>query len=282
MSDPITYKNITLEDIDRSIRDWFDKTVNVRVKTPQEEMHKVPTIFSSGERWATGRTKQTFRDDNGVLILPIISVRRVSVDPDTSKMALGVQTDKIQVSKLVNPDTSRLRNLQAPPVGVTGRDRWDHPPVYDVYTIPFPDRMQATYQLVIQAQFISQMNDILQKVWKSLDIQKSFVAPLENDGRSPPRVSQYENAPQLHSRYVVGFLDSGASDSGNLEEFTDTERIIKYSTEIRVPFVLLTSPEGQPYPVKVERTSYKLVINSETVTSVNDPRMLDKIFGKPR
>ena len=274
IGDPVAYQNINLEDIDRAIRDWFDKTVNAHVKTPQQELQKVPVIFSSGERWSTGRMRQVFRDENGVLILPIISVRRVSIEPDPSKMALGVQTDRIQIAKRVDPKTSQIRNLYP---------NRKYPAIYDVYTIPFPDRMQAMYQLVVQTQFISQMNDILQKTWRVLDIQKSFVAPFENDGRQPPRVNQYgspyEAVKPLPGRYVVGFLDSTATDSGNIEEFTDAERIVKYSTEVRVPFVLLTAPEGEPSPVKVERTAYKLVLKESAIDTYHDPEVMDEIFG---
>lgn len=286
---PVDYRTTTLEDIDRAIRDWFDKTVNARVKTPQEELHKVPVIFSSGERWSTGRTKQAFRDENGVLILPIISVRRVSIEPDPSKMALGVQTDKIQIARLVDPKTTQVKNLLARQVEGNRDYRTTQQKgcaIYDVYTVPFPDRLIATYQLVIQAQFISQMNDILQKTWRVLDIQKSFVAPFENDGRDPPRINQYAHPYQdvkpLTGRYVVGFLESTHTDGGNLEELTDTERIIKYTTDIKVPFVLHTAPEGETSPVKVERTAYKLVLKTEVVNQVEDPADLEKIFGGPR
>ena len=278
-NDPVEYRDVNLENIDLAIKDWFVKTVDARVKDQTGELRTVPVVFSSGERWVTGRTKQTFRDKNGVLILPIISVRRVSIDPDMSKMALGVQTPNIQIAKRVDSRSSEIKNLQTLSGTPTGS-----PPVYDVYTIPFPDRMQATYQLVIQTQLITQANEILQKIWHSLDIQKSFVAPLENNGRQPPRSKQfggvYDPVEPLTSRYVVGFLDGVANDAGNFEEFTDNERIIKYTTDIRVPFVLLTSPEGAPSPVKVTRTAYKVVVKDEVVTRGTSMKQLDDIFNK--
>jgi hypothetical protein len=127
------------------------------------------------------------------------------------------------------------------------------------------------------------MNDILQKMWRSLDIQKSFVAPFENDGRVPPRTYQYEApyqpVPALNPRYVVGFMENPASDAGNFEEFTDQERIVKYSTEVTVPFALQLSPEGLPRPIKVEQTSYKVVMKDENFHFVDDPDELDSIFG---
>lgn len=283
MSDPVNYQDVTVETIDRAIRDWFDRTVDARVKVQDNELKKVPVIFSSGERWSTGRLKQAFRDENGVLILPIISVRRTNITPDPTKMALGVQTDNIQIAVRVDPKTNAIQNLEKYKSSPYKRD---YPPIFNVYTIPFPERMISTYQVVIQTQFISQMNEILQKTWRSLDIQKSFVAPFENDGRVPPRTYQYgspyQPVPPLPSRYVVGFMENPATDNGNFEEFTDQERIIKYSTELTVPFALQLSPEGLPQPVKVQQTAYKVVMKDENFRFVNDPEELDEIFGRHR
>jgi hypothetical protein len=86
----------------------------------------------------------------------------------------------------------------------------------------------------------------------------------------------------LSAPYVVGFLESAAQDGGNFEEFTDGERIIKYSTEIRVPAALQTSPEGVENPIRVERTAFKLVIKDESVKFVDDPEELEEIFGPIR
>jgi hypothetical protein len=273
------YQNVTIETIDRAVRDWFDRTVDARVRDPSGELTKVPVQFSQGERWAA---RAAFRDENGVLILPILALRRTGIDPDPTRMALGCQTEYIQVAKLVDPKTNDIQNLES---GKKVADRRDYPPVFDVYTIPFPDRVMANYQLVIQAQYISQMNEILQKIWRSLDIQKSFVAPFENDGRRPPRVNQYGFAdpyqppPPLNSPYVVGFLESTSTDAGNFEEFTDSERIVKYTTEVKVPCAIQTSPEGEPPALKVQRTAYKLVMKDEVVRTVDQLSDLDAIFG---
>jgi hypothetical protein len=237
--------------------------------------------FSQGERWSAGRSKQAFRDTIGVLILPIVAVRRVGIRNDPTKMALGVQTESIQISMLVDPKTNEIKNAEHLKPDALARK---YPAIYDVYTIPFPDRLQGNYQLVIQTQYISQMNEVLQKIWRSLDIQRSFVAPFENDGRHTPRSDQfggpYREATPLNKPYVVGFMEEDMTDSGNLEEFTDTERIIKYSTNINVPFALQTSPEGEVPAVQITRTAYKAVFKDENFHFVDDPAEMDKIFGK--
>jgi hypothetical protein len=279
----IHYENITIESVDRAIRDWFDLSVDCRVQSSDGQLRKVPVVFSSGERWAVGRTRQTFRDENGVLMLPVISVRRTSVEPNPAQTMLGTQVPKITFARRVDPKTNEIKNLEGPKHPSIKRD---YPPVYDTYTIPFPSGMVATYQVVVQTQYITQMNDILEKMWRTLDIQKQFVAPLENNGRQQtPRNTQMQMEGVEHimrKPYVVGFMDSSANDSGNFEEFTDTERIVKYQTDVKVPWVMFNQPEGQEPSVKVERSAYKLVIKDENVRFVDDPEELDKIFGNSR
>jgi hypothetical protein len=268
----------TLREVDLAIKDWFDKTVNARVEFPDGQLKKVPVIFSQGERWSVGRTRQAFRDENGVLILPVISVRRVSLTPDPSMSTLGVQTENFQIARRVNMKTNVLRDLET---NKPNEQRLGYNPVvYDVYTMPYPDRFIGSYELVLQTQYIGQMNDLLQKIWRMMDVQSSFVAPLHNDGRHPPVVNGHTDAKPLDFPYVVGFLDVTANDSGNFEDFTDTERIIKYTTQIKVPMVLVTEPDGESATVSVHRTAYKVVIPEENVRFVDDPRELDKIFGK--
>jgi hypothetical protein len=273
--DEHNFQFVQIRDVDQAIVDWFDKTVNARVQFPDGNLKKVPVVFSQGERWAAGRSG--FRDENGILILPVIAIRRTNISPDPSMSALGVQVDKLQISKQVNPKTNELMNLEKLK-SISNQLPYD-PIVYDVWTIPFPDRIISTYELVIQTQYIGQMNTVLQNFWRMLDIQKQFVAPLQNDGRHPPISGQFEDAKPLCSPYVVGFLDNDYNDSGNFDEFTDTERIVKYTTQIKVPAVLMTPHDGEVSPFKVERTAYKVVIPDENVRFVENQAELDEIFG---
>jgi hypothetical protein len=274
MPKDVAIPNVGIEDVDRAIRDWFDRTMDVRVES-QGGLKKVPVMFSQGERWAVGRTRQAFRDENGVLILPIMSLRRVSLDPNPEGTVLGVQVPSIQIAKRIDPKSREIKNLEKQKQ--LGRN---FPAIYEVYTIPFPNALVATYQLVIQTQYITQMNAILEKMWRQMDIQKSFVAPLKNDGRQPPADNQYALEKAIDFPYVVGFLEGTATDSGNFEEFTDTERVIKYSTDVTVPFVMQVDPGIDPPAVKVERTAYKVTLKDENWHFVDDPDELEKIFGK--
>ena len=273
------YSDVTLETVDKAVFDWFDRSVDAHVQHPNGERKKVVVMFASGERWATSREKRGMRDTNGVLILPIITLRRSGIDPSPVMSALGTETAKFQISKRISPKTNDLMNLNTSRVP---SKRLARPVIYEVTTIPFPDRSILTYELQVQAQYIVQMNSILEKIFHELDIGKSFVAPFENDGKHPQLGEDFEKRTPIDRGYVVGFMDSNGSDTGNFEEFTDQERIVRYSSQIRVPTVLQLDPEGEQPSVQVERTTFLLNFGEEKICLVDDPEEIEKIFGPDR
>jgi len=271
------YQNVTFETIDQAVVSWFDQTVDAHVLQPNGDRKKVVVNFSAGERWITARERRGLRDKNGVLILPLISLRRTGIEPSPTMSALGTETATLQISKRISPKTNDIQNLYK------NRDPQfrtpSKPTVYEVTTIPFPDRSIISYEVQIQAQYITQMNTILEKMFHELDLNKSFVAPFENEGRHPPIGVPFEERKLLDKSYVVGFFDASVTDGGNFEEFTDQERIVRFNTSIRVPAVLQLDPEGEKPSVQVERTAFKLGFAEEKIKFVDDPYELELIFG---
>lgn len=268
----IEYRPVTLEAIDRAITGWLDGTVAVHVEHSMGERKRVPVVFSSGERFARSREKKGIRDKNGVLILPVMSLRRMGVSPEQGMQALGVETQNFQISRRIAPDTSRMKNAEQ------RRKFWARPaaPVYEITTIPFPTRVIVNYELNIQTQYVTQMNTVLEKVFSELDIQKSFVAELDNHHRHPALGEERE---LLKKHYVVGFIENEMSDSGNFEEFTDRERIVSYKIGIQVPATLQLDPEGEKPSVQIEKTSFGLRFMPERVTFVDGKDEIERIFG---
>jgi hypothetical protein len=272
----VPYRNVTIESIDWAINDWFDKTVDVHAPFPNSDRKKVPVVFASGERWVTAREKKGIRDKNGVLILPVISLRRTGIDPRPEMQALGTEEKRIQIARRIHPDTNEIKNLNK---NRPNAFKMKEGAVYEITTIPFPDRSVVRYELQIQAQYIIQMNEILEKIFHQLDIQKSFVAPLDNEGRQPIK-EETGHEEIMSQHYAVGFFENTAASRDNYDEFTDQERIIKWSTDITVPATLQLDPEGQQPSIKVEQTAFKVDFGGEKFCFVDDPEELDKIFGK--
>lgn len=275
----VAVQKITLETIDQAINDWFDKTLDIHVEYPNGERKKVQVTFASGERWVTARQRKGIRDRNGVLILPLISIRRTSIEPTPNMQALGIETPSLTIAKQISGKTNNLMNLNKARSSAL-KSAADEV-VYEVTTIPFPDRSIMTYEVIVQSQYITQTNSIMEKIFHMMDLQKSFVAYFDNPKRQPS-VEPFESRKQINEGYVVGFMDSTHSTTGNFEEFTDQERIVRWTTTIRVPTTLQLDPEGTGPAIKVERTSFKVGFGSETICVLDSVEELDKIFGSKK
>lgn len=271
------YQNITIEDVDQALYDHFDRVVDAHVRHPTDDLRKVPVMFASGERWVTGRDQRGIRDKNGVLILPVMSLRRTSIEQNTTMSALGTETEKITVARRVDGKTGIVQNA------ISSRSlpnrKTDGAVVYEVTTIPFPDRSIAFYELVVQTQYQTQMNEILEKIFANFSLQKSMVFPVRSSkGTIAQPDKDFDERKPMTGYYFVGFAEAAASDSGNLEEFTDTERIVKYKMDIRVPIYLQLDPEGMRPAVQTEKTAFKVGFGDENVCFVDDEYELDLIF----
>lgn len=289
---PVTFENVRLEDVDRAIRDWFDKTVDSHVLDHEGQRKKVKVIFASGERFVTGRDSRGVRDKDGRLILPIIVLRRTSLDPVNGMLALGANIPKLQISRVVSQRSNILKNAASQ--RIISQRNLNESTVYEVSTIPFPFTGVARYELIVQAQYVTQMNEILEKILSQLEFfdVPSFVAPLrdsrggdsikQGDGSTeliPVEDSQYDQRSVLDKYYVCGYLDGDFGDTGNLDEFTDQERIVKYTSSFKVPVYLLLDPEGKKPASQTELTAARVRVGDEQVCFVDDPLELEVIFG---
>lgn len=292
MERPADARQIRIEDVDRAIKRWFDERVDAHVVDQRGTSRKVPVLFAAGERWVSSADERGIRDRDGKLILPVLSLKRMSLDPVNAMSALGTNVPRLQVSKRINDKTSILasNDLSRP---ISDR-RLRSGAVYEIYTIPFPFVGIANYQVVVQSQYMHQLNTIVEKMVAQLEFYDvpSFVVELDRPARPEPLKQgegstenltedfvPYEMRTPLDKPYVVGYLDGDFGDSGNLEEFTDDERIVEMKFNFKVPITLQLDPEGTRPAVQKELTAFNLELGDEETCFVDDPLELDLIFG---
>ena len=228
-------KEVNIRSVDSAVVDYFNKTLKLHVNNPSGRK-KVESLFSTGERWALIR-KNNFRDENGTLILPIISIKRNSIDRTRGFGGMAQETKEITISRKIHPKSSFLQN-NIETRRMTGfPEKKEDKTIYEYLTAPFPDFAIALYTITIWTQYQNHMNEILESIFYAYNWHDSFVMPLDYDGKTP----------KGNSFYFVGFRDGlDINNAGNLEEFTDGERLIKYEYNIKVPFYLLLNPKDQP------------------------------------
>lgn len=271
-----------IEQMDRALFELFDKRLAFQVKV-KEQSTKVPVVFSTGERFALTRRKSPIRDRNNALILPIISIHRKNIDTSASQAGYGTpisfrnqqnyiirkRLDKRDrnYQKIVNKlglknqysvasranfskndvfpgnvahpgRVASRRNgmnlsLLDDPTGTFLRDELGDN-IFEIITLPYPKFLTATYEVTFWTQYMTQMNQIIETMMSQYDGQ--------NYGFEIKSKSGYK---------YVGYIKSPLSNADNFSNFSQEERIIRYTFNIEVPgFLLGIDNPSTPSPIR--------------------------------
>ena len=268
--DDFEFPSCGVEDVDRALFELFDKKLAFEVKV-NEQTTKVPVVFAAGERFALTRRQKPIRDKNNALILPLIAIKRASIGFKTEADAGGTaisfrqNTDYVVRKRLDATDrdyqnvinklsiknqdnvTSRahfISNDISPGNGVipgTTSSRRNGAGIafgggkllfglhgslgdniFEVITVPYPIFIQMNYNITFWTQYMSQMNQLLESLLIKTDGQGREFHLVSNKGFK-----------------FTAFLQGSFTSGDNFENYTDDERIIRYSFDIRVPAYIL-------------------------------------------
>ena len=248
-----------IEQTDRAVFDLFDKKLAFEVIINNKATH-VPVVFAAGERFALTRRRQPIRDKNNALILPIISIHRESINHSPDQAGYGTPISfRDQQSYVVrrrldssDRDYQNIINKQAlkNQKNVTSRANFgasdispgntakpgtiasrrnlgnlsflDHSGpyidskvgnnIFEIITIPYPSFMVIEYEVIIWAQYMQQMNQIVQHLMSRFDGQGHEFEIETREGYK-----------------LVAYVKSPFSTGDNFSEYSNEERIIKYS-----------------------------------------------------
>lgn len=270
--------SIGIEDIDRAVFQLFDKKIFFEV-SHKGTLQKVPVIFASGERFALTRRKNPIRDSENTLILPLVSIMRQNIDFSPSQankrtaIAFREQESYVIKYKLSNRDRKYqniinkqgLKNqlnvsseknfiLNTPTPGFSvkpdsistrrssanigfssvanislGEDLGRN--MFEIIEIPYPEFIAVTYDVVFWTQYMKQSNQMIETLLLNFTGQGEEI-PMTTEGG-------YE---------LVAFFSGPFSNSGtNLDEFTESERIIKHSFSVTIPgYIINPKHPGMP------------------------------------
>jgi hypothetical protein len=234
----IEFDEVTLFSIDKAVYDWFNTKHPTNVKG-----RKTPVTFGAWERFAQMQDNKyddnlnRMRDPSGMLILPMISIRRGDVTYNNDRFVFQ-QADgspRIEISRRVaasNFDANRRVPFDGPHMYSSNRRRSDAP-VMEIATVPYPDFITIPYTITFWASYVRHANYFNDRMW-----QNAYPTDLTYKGY-----------------YFYAFIDSGSNES-NEENYTDEERIIRNSFTMTVEGYLLKKSD-----VNVTRTASKMLMS---------------------
>lgn len=272
-----------IEDVDTAMVNLFENEIKFKSyqqsSAIQKEINvKKPfVIFATGERFALAKRLKPFRDRNGLILLPAVSIRRTTIEQQGGDVFLGEMTIKRRLDesdgdyqKLINrlalknvdslPDTTRSnrgkdKNVQSIREGMLLDDRGplksDH--VYEIISIPFPQFFTATYDVVFWSSYTQHMNYMIETLLSSQIVPgKGFYLKTDK------------------GYWFNASIDNSLTAQDNAEDITDSERLIKYSFKITVRgFLLAPQGPGQRVPFKRYLSSVNVAFETYTAEGVS-------------
>ena len=151
--------SIGVKEIDTAVIKHIRNVMKPKVRE-QNETISVPVLYGNEERWKSIKARGTLRDKNGVIILPMIVIKRtsLSMNPD---MPLSFDNDvKGKFVSVVRSSSGWSKNNRYDRFAVlTGQK-----PVQEFVKTGMPDFVVCSYSVVMMTSFIEQMND-LNNLW---------------------------------------------------------------------------------------------------------------------
>jgi hypothetical protein len=244
-----TLPSCGIEDVDRAFFDLFDKVIPFSYKSKKDDAKtKVSVIFSSGERFALASKKSPVRDSSGAMILPLISISRSGIEQNATK-GLGVSENfnEMVVRKRVAEEdplfqaiqnSKGFRNTGTQSSADRTTDFYKEsgrllqpklgPSIYEVLVIPMPKYFTVKYEVTMWAQYVGQLNEMI----------TTLLGSYINGHRSIKITTK-------KGYWFVAYFDPSISNAGNLDSFTNEERLVKASVTAEVPgYLILPEVDG--------------------------------------
>lgn len=295
VAEDFTIPSCTIEDVDRGVFDLFDKELPLYFRR-KDAMIKTPVIFATGERFAILSRNRPLRDKDDALILPLVSVIRTGIDQENSKGNTLNQGAPIIVKTKLSKDDAVYQRLQnklgfkndddsaisaepktgaglggstapgriatrraAPSISVSARngtvlDLKLDKNIFEFIEIPPVKQYTATYEVTFWAQYTQEMNSMLTVMMNGYveNRRRTFVIETK-EGYT-----------------FTAYVDAALNPQNNFDDFTDSERLVKYSFNLTVAACIVAAQEpGMPVPfrktVSAPEISFDVSSNSRGV-----------------
>tara|TARA_B100001971_G_scaffold213714_1_gene247937 strand:- start:880 stop:1722 length:843 start_codon:yes stop_codon:yes gene_type:complete len=151
--------SITLKDIDTAVINHI-RNIMKPVVMESNEIIKVPVMYGNEERWKSVRGRGVLRDKNGVIILPVMVIKRTSVAMN-DQMPLSFDNDvRGKYISVIRSKSGWSKNNRYDRFSVlTGQK-----PVEEFVKTGMPDFVVCSYNIVMMTAYMEQMND-LNTIW---------------------------------------------------------------------------------------------------------------------
>lgn len=257
-----------IRDADEALFRLFDEDIgfvvdrrSARDKTLDPK--KPFVVFAAGERFAVAKKLKPPRNTQGSLILPAISIRKTGITQESADMTsrgMNQHTGNIIVRRRLSSDDRNYQNLinklalknrgltekSLRTQGEFGPDEYkgtkeggfleshNKDNIWEILSIPQPQFYTISYDVTFWTDKVRHLNDLVEK----------FMVSYLPQGKSFKLMTP-------KGYWFIATVNEG-SHSDNFDDYTEEERILRYTFSIDVRAYLLV-PEGDTDEIPIRR-----------------------------
>ncbi len=252
----IEFMESTLETIDGAMLDFLTNDLDLFVTT-NEGFRRVPPLWVTAERAYQIKNNKDLRDDEGTLILPLLTLTRTEVTkeqdfrgtvfanmypyPDAKGGTITVarRINQKKTAEFQNAAANRLygpnHDVRSRMYNSPSRNMSTQRVVYETMSIPLPTWVKVQYQISIRTEYQQQMNQLIQP----------FVT-VPGNSRMPRRIHK-------EGHFYEVFIEGNFQNNANQATLGMAERNYETNISVEVLGYLIGLGENQERPRIVKR-----------------------------
>lgn len=264
----LTYAS-SIESVDFAFYDWLDKELNLFCIS-RDNFSKVPVLWVTPERAFQVKQNKEFRDVDGTLNVPMITLERTSISKDQKTNAtyyanLPPKNNRHIISKRINQKkTSEFANADSNrkygPIGFVSPKK-NEKIVYQFDSMLLPVYANFTYNITIFTQFQQQMNELLQPFISRTGSTRYFL--IQRDGY------KYEC-----------FIEPNFETKNNVASMEEEER--RYITNITVKVLAALVSDGvnqSDSVIKTYENAVELKLPREGIMIAKEEKLVKQVVN---
>jgi len=151
-------KNISvgIYDVDTAFKNFLEKDVKPTIED-DGRFYPVPVMYASPEKWISAQRDGFMKDDNGMILTPVISFKRnnLSINTDLAKLKVAQNEDAHQMFERTYTKTNRYSQFSV----LTGQS-----PKKEYMSVERPDYVNLEYEVVVWCDYMEQVNKIVEQI----------------------------------------------------------------------------------------------------------------------
>ena len=154
--DNVKNVSVGIYDVDSAFKNFLEKDVRPTVED-DGRYFPVPVMYASPEKWASAQRDGFMKDDNGMILTPVIVFKRdnLSINTELSKLKVAQNEDAHQAFERKYSKTNRYDQFSI----LTGEN-----PKREFMSVERPDYVDLQYEVIVWCDYMEQVNKVVEQI----------------------------------------------------------------------------------------------------------------------